>query len=189
VEFRGMTTLDKDLKHALTAAADVLEMNLDLIEVASDCLRVSGAATRDMPFGRILPMITQSIVHEGRGLIILIVQLSGNLYGCLLADGQEGTLTLFILDGAKLELAKRNILPVHWMRKTLYERLAPGLKTTYSKTFNDDLWTMFSRRGGDWMLEYIKDKNRQIALAGTGLAYEDEKELDQLHGLDGYPRD
>lgn len=155
-------TVDIELQRALMAAADTFQMNLDLVEITRDVFRVSGGATFDKPFGTISPSVIQSNVYTDRLVILLIVQLVGNLHACLIADGQEGMLTVFLMDGTKLELGKRNILPMNWSRKTLYERLAPGVKATYSKNVNDDEWTA-NVRGNGWMFDYVKGKNREIA--------------------------
>lgn len=154
-----MSKID-DLDIALTAAADVLEMDLDMQHnfphsVYGEAVRTLNWFGADM---KLLPTVIESKVDGPRGIVLLVAHLMGSLYCCLLSDFQEAKLTMFLLDGPKIGCTptKSELLPKFWLRESLYAKLAPGLKATYNKTFNDAEWVMKAERG--WMDKYLADK-------------------------------
>jgi hypothetical protein len=156
---------------ALNAAADTLMIDLEMHQTANGGLTVLGSDKRKTVFGMETKVeVLQSFVDNSRCIIVLVVKLVGNVCACLISDGQEGQLTLFIIDGAKLKAANVRILPTYWLRKILYERIVAGVKSTHMKEFYSESWRLHEK-GNQWMYDYIKAKNSKIAAAGqdTGL--------------------
>jgi hypothetical protein len=150
-----------DLEGALTAAADALEMDLDMLPDEPHI--VYGEAVKQLNwFGtdlKVMPTIIQSKVEVSRGLVMLVAHLMGNLYCCLLADSPEGKLTLFLLDGPKIGFTptEAHLFPKNWLREKLYATMLPALKATYTKKFYAQQWKLVEK-GKFWMETYIAEK-------------------------------
>lgn len=154
----------QQLEMALTAAADALEIDLDMQENFPNT--IYGEAVRTLTwFGsefEVIPTVIESKVDVGRGIILLVAHLAGNLYCCLLSDIQESTMTMFLLDGPKIGLTPTasSILPKHWLRMTLYAKLLPALKATYTKHYYASTWDLLEK-GKLWMEKYLDNKKAQ----------------------------
>jgi hypothetical protein len=150
-----------DLESTLTAAADALEMDLDMQPEHPNI--IFGEAVRELRwFGaklEVFPTIIESKVELTRGLLMLVAHLMGSLYCCLLADNQEGKLTLFLLDGPKIGFTptESKLFPKNWLREKLYATMLPALKATYTKKFYAQEWKLVEK-GKLWMETYLADK-------------------------------
>lgn len=151
----------QQLESALVASADALEIDLDMQDTFPHV--IYGETIRTLSwFGSLLkttPIILESKVDAGRGIVLLVAHLMGNLYCCLLTDIENGTMTMFLLDGPKIGLTPNlsAILPKHWLRMSLYAKLLPALKATYTKGFYAPEWKL-KEKGKLWMETYLADK-------------------------------
>lgn len=154
----------QQLEAGLTAASDALEIDLDMQEKFP--YTIYGEAVRTlMWFGsdmRLIPTIIESKVDAGRGIMLLVAHLIGNLYCVLLSDAADSEMQMFLLDGPKIGLTPTasNILPKHWLRMSLYAKILPALKATYKKTFYQKEWKL-KEAGKLWMEDYLAQKASQ----------------------------
>lgn len=152
----------KQLDEGLNAAADVLEMDLDMMpnyphQVYGESIRTLNLFGTEV---KIIPTVLESKVDNLRGIIILVAHLMGNLYCCLLTDIEQDKMSLFILDGPKVKLTPKfsQILPKFWIREELYRKILPALKATYVKGFYDSEWRLH-QKGKIWMENYLANKD------------------------------
>lgn len=150
-----------DLKGTLTAMADTLVMNLAMYQTGFGG-KVMGASERPMVwFGTKWTMhveVQESIVDANRGIIVSLVHFMGNLYGVLIADGQEGKLQFFLLDGSICGVtANERFFPKYWIREELYRRMHKGLKAAFAKGFYDKVWAPLDT-DPKWMENYLERK-------------------------------
>ena len=104
--------------------------------------------------------IIDSRIEGDRGLVLIAFNLSGNLSGILLVDGQEKKALVFLVDVAKLGMTRKipeSPLPKLWVRGWLYRKIVEALKVTYSTTYLSGVWGN-EQRGNEWMQEYLFTK-------------------------------
>jgi hypothetical protein len=110
--------------------------------------------------------IVDAMIIPSRDLTLVIAHFTGNLYACVMSDGQKDSITLFILDGSKIGLAggeHQVFFPKQWLREDIYRLLVDGVKATFQKKFYDKAWTMLER-GNKLMPDYIANKEKLRAV-------------------------
>lgn len=183
------------MRGALTAIADALVIDLNMN--ATGTHMVTGSVDRPLNwFGSNLTAhlhVADSLVDVDRGIVIALVHIIGNLYVVVLSDWKNNHVTLYVVDGPKLGLKigqETGTLPGTWNRERFYTVIRPGLKATYERAYYADTWKL-KGKGLGWVNDYMarKKQERFKSSGKMSMAYEDEKELDKLHGLDGLPAD
>ncbi len=166
-------TAISDLAGAITACADVLEMDLE--KTNRYPYKIIGESKRviQLPFGKgplISPKIIDSLVDDNRGIVVLLVKLVGNLYGCVLSDAEQGYVKFMLLDGPRIvdPQNKTTVLPKFWVREQLYKKIFPGLKATYGKGFYEKKWALIEV-GRTWMENYLNKKQEGRAAVQKSL--------------------
>ena len=161
-----------DVCMAVTAVADVLA--IDLVWDREKNTMVGHEIRQMMVFGHAAMMgidIVDSKVDPDRMMAMALAQIAGSLFLLVIADMDNQSVTVFVLDGGVLKSADMmKVFPRFWSREQLYKNIASAVRMVYSKGLYSKDWTLIDK-GQKFMADYFKRKTRErITVAGHAAA-------------------